>query len=751
MADASLPSPDTLPGTIRLNVEGMTCASCTGRVERVLKARPGVISASANLATRRVHVNVLPGHETAEELAALVTSIGYEARADETNPEVDQAKEAAQLRQDTWIAAALTLPVFLVEMGGHLYPPVHHWIAASIGQQTSWVLQSVLVGLVLLGPGRRFYGRGLSALRHGAPDMDSLVTVGTAAAYGYSLVATYAPGLLPATARAVYYEAAAVIVVLILLGRMLEARARGRTGEAIRHLSALRPETATVERDGTLLSVPSAAILPGDIVRLHPGERVAVDGEVLDGESHVDESMLTGEAAPVAKGPGDRVTGGTVNGTGVLTFRATHVGAETVLARIIDMVEEAQGSKLPIQAQVDKVTRWFVPAVMALAALTVLAWLVFGPGLAEALVAGVSVLIIACPCAMGLATPTSIMVATGRAAELGVLFRRGEALQTLQGVDWIAFDKTGTLTEGRPALTDVLPAPGGEADETLALAAAVEGGSEHPLATAIRAGATARGLALPQVTGFRAIPGFGAEAQAMGARVLVGAARLMTRERIDLSGLAADADRLAAQGRTPVFVAQAGRLVGLLAIADPVRAETAEALSRLRDLGCKIAMITGDARAVAQAVGGPLGIERIEAEVLPGGKVEALRALGGRVAFVGDGINDAPALAAADVGIAIGTGTDVAIGAAEVVLISGDPRGVATALELSERTMANIRQNLAWAFGYNAALIPVAAGALVPFGGPQLSPMLAAAAMGISSVFVVTNALRLRRAGQKPA
>jgi Cu+-exporting ATPase len=749
-SDTALKSAPSGPTRLlRIGVQGMTCASCTARVERVLMAQPGVISASANLAARQAQVEVTEGTVTPQALAKAVTAAGYAASAEpEQDSPAARDEEGTALRRDLILAALLALPVFLVEMGGHLFPALHHWIALTVGQQTGWVLQAALTALVLAGPGRRFFLKGIPNLLRGTPDMNSLVAIGTASAFAYSLTVTFAPSLLPPSARSVYFEAAAVIVVLILAGRWMEARARGRTGAAIRHLIALRPRTALVERDGRVADCDVAALEVGDLVHLRPGERIAVDGTVVSGTSHIDESMLTGEADPVAKAAGDRVTGGTVNGTGALVFRATEVGADTVLSRIIAMVEEAQGTKLPIQAMVDRVTLWFVPAVMAAAALTVGLWLIFGPGLAEALVAGVSVLIIACPCAMGLATPTSIMVGTGRAAELGVLFRRGEALQTLHRVDWIAFDKTGTLTEGHPRLSDFRAADGVPEAPTLAMIAAVEARSEHPVGQAILAAAAERGLAVPRALAFRAVPGFGAQAMVEGHSVIVGADRLMQRDGLDPGPLAAEAARLAALGRSPLYAAIDGRVVAVLAVSDPVRAGTPPALTDLRALGYRLAMITGDNRRTAGVIAADLALDRVEAEVLPGGKVDALRGLGGTVAFVGDGLNDAPALAAADVGIAIGTGTDVAIESADVVLMSGDPRGVVTAVTLSRHTMRNIRENLIWAFGYNVALIPVAAGALVPFGGPQLSPMLAAAAMAASSVFVVGNALRLKRVGR---
>lgn len=724
--------------TLTLSVEGMTCASCTGRVERVLKAQPGVVDATANLAARRAQITVWEGATTAEKLAEVVSRAGFAATPPEEAAPDARAREYAALKRDGWIAGLLTLPVFLTEMGGHAVPAFHHWLMGLMPQQMLWIAQFVLATLVLVFPGRRFFAKGIPALLRGGPDMNSLVAVGTAAAWGYSTVATFAPHLLPAAARAVYFEAAAVIVVLILIGRVLEARARGQAGAAIAGLIGLQPSHARVEGPQGFADVPVAQVRPGDRLMIRPGERIPLDGEVEEGRSAVDEAMLTGEAMPVEKAPGDRVTGGTVNGTGTLVMRATHVGADTALARIIAMVEQAQGAKLPVQAVVDRITLWFVPVVMGLAVLTVILWLIFGPGLAEALVAGVSVLIIACPCAMGLATPVSIMVGTGRAAELGVLFRRGEALQTLAGVQTVAFDKTGTLTEGKPVLTDLKPA----SPHLLRLAAAVEAQSEHPLALAVVQAAAAQGLEVPAARDFSATPGHGAEATVEGQRVALGAARMFP----DLPNhWRVEGEGFAVQGKTPIYLAVEGKVLGVLAVADKVKPGARGAVVALADLGVDSAMVTGDAQRVAAAIGSELGISRIAAEVLPGGKVAAVEDMRPGVAFVGDGINDAPALATADVGIAIGTGTDVAIEAAEVVLISGQPAGVATAITVSRAVMRNIRQNLGWAFGYNAALIPVAAGGLVPFGGPQLSPMLAAGAMALSSVFVLTNALRLRR------
>ncbi|MDR7125170.1 heavy metal translocating P-type ATPase [Pseudotabrizicola sp. 4114] len=720
---------------ITLAVEGMTCAACTGRVERVLRAQPGVIGASANLALRQAQVQ-LTGDGDAQALAAAVTRAGYvTVPLSEAKP-VTPEGETRALWRDAAFAGALTLPVFVTEMGGHLVPAFHHWLHATVGMGPLWLMQFVLVTLVLAFPGRRFLAKGIPALLRGGPDMNSLVAVGTLAAWGWSTVVLFAPGLVPEASRAVYFEAAAVIVTLILLGRALEARARGQAGAAIARLVGLQPKTAWVEVDGVVTARPVADLAPGMVVQIRPGERVAVDGVVLDGASSVDEAMLTGEPLPVTKGTGDTVTGGTVNGTGALRVRVAQVGAGTVLARITTMVAEAQGGKLPVQALVDRVTLWFVPVVMGVSVLTFALWLVFGPGLAQAVAAAVAVLIIACPCAMGLATPVSILVGTGRAAELGVLFRRGEAMQRLASVTEVAFDKTGTLTEGRPVVVQVLGAA-----ETLVLAAAVEAASEHPLAQAVLAEAVRLGLAVPGATGFAARPGFGATAQVAGQSVSVGAARMFDTVPQDLT---AAADKAAGQGQSVLFVAVDGVVTGLITVADTVKPHAAQAVVALQSLGLRVRMISGDTPAAARAIGASLGIDAVQAGVLPEGKLEAIRAAGPDLAFVGDGINDAPALAAAGVGIAMGTGTDIAIEAGDVVLMRGDPLAVVDAIGIGRATLRNIRQNLLWAFGYNAALIPVAAGALVPFGGPGLSPMLAAGAMALSSVFVLSNALRLR-------
>jgi Cu+-exporting ATPase len=747
--------------TVELAIQGMTCASCVGRVERALRDVPGVIEASVNLATERALVAVPRGAVAIDTLIRAVETAGYDAtpataEAAAADAEAERrAIEIAALRRAVAVAGALTLPVVVLEMGQHLVPAIHHLVLAAFGGHGNWLLQFALATLVLFGPGLRFYRIGFPALLRGAPDMNSLVAVGTGAAYAYSVVATFAPWLLPPGTVNVYFEAAAVIITLILLGRYLEARTKGRTSEAIRRLVGLQPRTARVRRDGAAVDLPVAAVRPGDIVEVRPGERIPVDGEVIEGASFVDESMITGEPVPVAKGTGAAVVGGTVNQTGAFAFRATKVGGDTLLAQIIRMVEQAQGAKLPIQALVDRVTLWFVPAVMVVAVATFLLWLAFGPepAMTFALVNAVAVLIIACPCAMGLATPTSIMVGTGRAAELGFLFRRGEALQLLKDVRVIALDKTGTLTKGHPELTDLTTASGFDRAQVLGAVAAVEAKSEHPIARAIVAAASAEAIDVSTAEMFEAVPGFGARAVVDGARVAVGADRFMARLGIDLSAFAADAARLADQGKTPLYAAIDGRLAAILAVADPVKDTTPAAIEALHALGLKIAMITGDNARTAQAIARAVGIDEVAAEVLPDGKVEALerlKARHGRAAFVGDGINDAPALAAADVGIAIGTGTDIAIEAADVVLMSGDLTGVPKAVALSRATIRNIRQNLFWAFAYNTALIPVAAGLLYPVNGMLLSPVLAAAAMALSSVCVLANALRLRRVPLAP-
>jgi Cu+-exporting ATPase len=740
--------------TIELDIEGMTCASCVGRVEKALKAVSGVSDASVNLATERATVRVAGNAVSAARLAEAISQAGYKANeivADKAKGDEPDRREAELrgLKISLATAVALTLPVFILEMGSHLVPAIHDFVMETVGMRESWYLQFALTTLVLFGPGLRFFKKGIPALLRLAPDMNSLVVLGTAAAWGFSVVATFVPEILPRGTANVYYEAAAVIVTLILLGRFLEARAKGRTSEAIKRLVGLQAKSARVMRNGETIDVPLQDVATGDVIVVRPGEKVPVDGLVLDGSSYVDESMITGEPVPVTKTAGSEVVGGTVNRNGSFTFRATKVGADTLIAQIIRMVEEAQADKLPIQALVDKVTNWFVPAVMLAALATFIVWFILGPdpALTFALVNAVAVLIIACPCAMGLATPTSIMVGTGRAAEMGVLFRRGDALQTLRDADVIAVDKTGTLTLGKPTLVHFTTTEGFGQDEVLRLVASLESRSEHPIAEAIVEAAKHGGLTLADAAGFEATPGFGVAATVDGRKVEAGADRFMVKLGYDIAKFADDADRLGREGQSPLYAAVDGRLAAIIAVADPIKPTTPEAIAALHALGLKVTMITGDNRRTAEAIARRLGIDEVVAEVLPDGKVEAVKRLaadGRRVAFVGDGINDAPALAAADVGLAIGTGTDVAIESADVVLMSGDLRGVANAIALSKATIRNIRQNLFWAFAYNAALVPVAAGILYPANGVLLSPVLAAGAMALSSVFVLTNALRLK-------
>ncbi|MFI9025167.1 heavy metal translocating P-type ATPase [Streptomyces sp. NPDC053560] len=663
-----------------------------------------------------------------------------------------EAAEAAERRAEirdlgrrVATGAVLTLPVLFAVMTHELLGA--DWVP---GWLLNHWLQLALITPVMFYTGWPIHSTGWLALRNRSADMNSLITLGTTAAYGYSLLVTLAPGLLPSEVREVYFEAVGVILTLILLGRLLEARAKAGTGEAIRALLGLQARTARVVRDGTQAEVPVEDVVVGDELVIRPGEKVPVDAAVLSGSSAVDESMVTGEPMPVTKRTGDTVVGATVNGSGALRVRASKVGADTMLAQIIRLVRQAQASKAPIQRLADAVSGYFVPAVIAIAVAAFALWYTLGPppALTLALVSAVAVLIIACPCALGLATPLSVMVGTGKGARAGILIRSAEALETAHKLDTVVLDKTGTVTAGTPALTDVYPADGFEKDELLALIAAVEEMSEHPLATAIVAGARQRGLALPEVDGFDSVAGKGVKATADGRTVLVGTARLLDGAGIDPGGLLPVATGLSAQGKTPVFAAVDGTPAGVLAVADTVKEDSAAAIAALRRLGLEVVIITGDTARTAEAIARQVGVERVLAEVLPQHKADEIRRLqreGRTVGMVGDGINDAPALAAADVGLAIGTGTDVAIEAADITLISGSLTGVVTAVRLSRATMRNIRQNLFFALAYNAIGVPVAAGALYPLWGIHLSPILAAAAMALSSLSVVTNASRLRR------
>jgi Cu+-exporting ATPase len=765
-------SPDELVGAIRdagydadvrettFGVTGMTCASCVGRVERALKKVPGVLEASVNLATEKATVGYIAGEVEPRDLERAIEGAGYGViREEESSMEDSHEREYGKLKADFFLAATLTVLILLgslPHMLGFMLPIPMGWLNFGL---------LLLATPVQFWAGWRFYRGAWGALKHGQANMNTLVVIGTSAAYLYSVVATLAPGLFAAGRADVYFDTSALIITLILLGRLLEARAKGRTNEAIKRLAKLQAKTARVVRDGEEVDVPVEDVEVGDIVVVRPGEKIPVDGRVISGESAVDEAMITGESIPVTKREGDEVIGATMNTSGSFRFETAKVGEETALHQIMRMVEEAQGSKAPIQRLTDRISGVFVPAVIGVAAVTFLIWLLLGPepALTFALLNTVAVLIIACPCAMGLATPTSIMVGTGKGAESGILIRGGEALEGAHKLDTVVLDKTGTLTRGEPELTDVVVEDGISEEELLRLVASAERASEHPLGEAIVRGAKDRGLPLSEAEAFEAISGGGIRARVDGHAVLLGSRRFLSESGVSEDGLLPKGEELAREGKTPIFVAVDGEPAGLVAVADVVRGESREAIERLHALGLEVAMLTGDNRRTAEAIARELGVDRVVAEVRPEDKaaeVKRLQAEGKRVGMVGDGINDAPALAQADVGIAIGTGTDVAMEAGDLTLISGDVRGVARAIDLSKATVRNIKQNLFWAFAYNVALIPVAAGVLYPLFSdgsvPEalrpvlgeygfLNPVLAAVAMALSSVTVVSNALRLRR------
>ncbi|ABM62949.1 heavy metal translocating P-type ATPase [Halorhodospira halophila] len=735
---------------IELSVEGMSCASCVARVERIAGRLPGVTEASVSLATERATIAYDPAQVSPAAIAEALTRGGFRASPRKSDEEAaaGRDRELSDLWRDLVIAATLTIPLVLVAMGPMLWPALADAMAA-LAPERAWLWVEWALATPVLGwAGRRFFIHGLPALRRLAPEMNTLVMLGTSAAWCYSTTVLIAPGLFPEGARGVYFEAIGVIITLVLVGRYLELKSRGRASQAIQRLMALQVPTARVERDGVVSEVAVEEVRPGERVLVRPGERVPVDGEVVEGSSYIDESMVTGEPVPVGRGAGDEVIGGTINGSGAFSFRATRVGGDTVLGQIVRMVEGAQASKPPIQSLVDRVAGVVVWGAIFLALSAVVLWTALGFGIDHALVVAAAVLLIACPCAMGLATPMAIMVGTGRGAEQGILFRRGAAFQASAGIDTVVLDKTGTLTEGRPALTELVPRGGWQYDEVLARAAAVEAHSEHPLGEAVVAAARERGLAVPAAEGVEAVAGFGIRGRVAGADVAIGARRYMETLGAAIEpDQAEQADALARRGRTPMYVAIDGRIAGLMAVADPIKEGAKDAVVALQGMGLRTVMLTGDDRATAEAVAAELAIREVRAEVLPADKETAisdLQAEGRHVAFVGDGINDAPALARADVGVAVGTGTDVAIEAGDVVIMAGDPRSVARGLGLARQTFRTIRQNLFWAFVYNVTLMPVAAGALYPFFGVLLSPMMAAGAMSLSSLLVVTNSLRLR-------
>ena len=768
-------TPDGAAERIDLPITGMTCAACANRIERTLTKTPGVRKAGVNLATNRATVEYDPRTTGVRELIARIEDAGYgvvrQTASGAGSESVEDFEATARrseyegLRRKFWLAAILSAPVLVIAMAHGRLPLFDAWWA-------TW-LQLALTTPVVIYCGAQFYRGAWAAFRHRAADMNTLIAVGTGAAYVYSVLATFFPGTFAGAVGTgmagmssagvamppVYYEAASVIIALILLGRLLESRAKGQTGDAIRRLIGLQPKTARVVRDagagaegGPVESdIPVEEVVLGDIVIVRPGEKIPVDGVVKEGSSAVDEAMLTGESLPVQKGPGDDVFGATINKLGSFRFEATKVGKDTVLQQIVKLVQDAQGSRAPIARLADVISGIFTPIVLCIAVATFIAWFLVSPPetrFTMAFVNMVGVLVIACPCALGLATPTAVMVGTGKGAEFGVLIKGGEALEMAHKLTTIVLDKTGTITAGDPSLTDVVTINGHTEDDLLKLVASAERASEHPLATAIIREAERRGLLLTTPERFEAVAGHGIEATVDGRALLLGNAKLMGDRDIDVGALSAGAEQLALAGKTPMFVAVDGRAAGLVAVADPIKPESADAVRALKALGLEVVMMTGDNRRTAEAVARQVGVDRVLAEILPADKarqVKTLQEQGKVVGMVGDGINDAPALAQADVGIAIGTGTDVAIEASDVTLIRGDLRGVVAAIELSTATIRSVKQNLFWAFIYNIVGIPIAAGLLYPFTGWLMSPVIASAAMSFSSVSVVLNSLRLRR------
>jgi len=795
-------APATAPSTpaadashVVLAVGGMTCAACSSRVQRTLGRTPGVLDANVNLMMANATIAFDPAVITPDALMDVVRKTGYDAELPVPDQSAIEAQEEREAEQETEyralrgkaiasgvagaVAMVMSMPLMRAPEHAHtetVADPFMRWAMESmtpaLERVAPWlyVVPHVVItwGLLaltiatMLWAGRHFYTRAWAAFRHRAADMNTLVAVGTGAAFVYSLAATVVPGvfLSAGVMPDVYYEAVIIIIAFILTGNAFEARAKQRTSRALRALAQLQPHTARVERNGVEHDVPIEQVVRGDVVIVRPGERVPVDGELVSGSSAVDESMLTGESMPVAKQAGDRAIGGTINGTGAFRLRATTLGRDSVLAQLVQLMRDAQGSRAPMQRLADRISAVFVPIVLSLAIATFAVWFVsvhvsggsVGASAMRGFATAVSVLIIACPCAMGLAVPTAVMVATGRGAELGVLIKGGEALQRAGDVTTVVLDKTGTVTEGRPSVTDVVRVPSSPLgdDELLRLAASLERASEHPLAAAIVRHAEERGLTLAAVDTFASTTGQGVHGVVDGHAVLIGNAALLAAWSIDPAPLVPHASRLAAEAKTPMYLAVDGALAGVMAVADPIRESSRSAIARLRALGLDVVMLTGDNAATAEAVARAAGIERVVADVLPSGKVaevERLQRTGQVVAMVGDGVNDAPALARADVGIAIGTGTDIAVEAADLALMRGDLLGVVDAIALSRRTMRTMRQNLFWAFGYNTLGIPIAAGVLFPFTGLLLSPMLASAAMAFSSVSVVSNSLRLRGFG----
>lgn len=742
--------------TVTIPIGGMTCAACANRIEKVLGKAEGISKASVNLATEKATVEYDPQKIRISAIRQIIEKTGYKALNIEKKAAVDEdklrkEKEIRTLWRKFIVSAIFAAPLLYLAMA-----PMISWLSFPIPgflepmkYPLSYALTQIALVIPVIIAGYRFYTVGFKALIQRSPNMDSLIAIGTSAAIIYSLYSTYqiSTGNMHAV-EGLYFETAGVIITLILLGKSLEAVSKGKTSEAIKKLMGLAPKTAIVIQEGKEVEVPIDEVEPGDVILVKPGEKIPVDGEVLDGHTAIDESMLTGESMPVDKKAGDKVYAASINTNGMIHFKATKVGGDTALAQIIKLVEDAQSSKAPIAKMADIVSGYFVPIVVIIAILAFAGWLIGGQTLVFSLTIFISILVIACPCALGLATPTAIMVGTGKGAEYGILIKGGEALETTHKINTIVFDKTGTITEGKPELTDIITASGMTRERLLQIAASGEKGSEHPLGDAIVRGAEKENLELLKVEKFEAIPGHGIEVTIESMNVLIGNRKLMDERDISLGELESQSDRLADEGKTPMYIAVANKISGIIAVADVVKESSAKAIKRLQSLGIEVAMITGDNRKTADAIAKQVGINRVLAEVLPQDKsneVKKLQEEGKKVAMVGDGINDAPALVQADIGIAIGSGTDVAMESADIVLMKSDLMDVPTAIHLSKSTIRNIKQNLFWAFGYNVAGIPIAAGVLYLFGGPLLSPIFAAAAMSLSSVSVLTNALRLKR------
>lgn len=736
---------------VLLPIQGMSCAACVSKVEKALRSVKGVTQANVNYATERASVEYLPEEVTLRDLRRVVQDAGYEVLDVKEEDIVEKERlvrerELSRLKWKFITGLLLLVPILFFMWGASLLEGI------GISRRINFFIQFLLATPVQFWVGRQFYSGFWKAAKNKTSDMNTLIAVGTSAAYVYSLIVTVLPQwiMVKGFMVDVYFDTSAAIVVLILLGRLLEARAKGRTSEAIKKLMGLQPKTARVIRNGNEMDISLQEVVPGDIIIVRPGEKVPVDGVVKEGYSSVDESMVTGESIPVEKRVGDKVIGATINKSGSFQFEATRVGKNTVLAQIIRLVQEAQGSKPPIARMADIIASYFVPVVILIAIATFLIWYFFGPApsLTYAFLNFVAVLIIACPCSLGLATPTSIMVGTGKGAENGILIRGAEALETAYQLNTIVLDKTGTLTKGEPSVTDIVESKGFTPKEVLTLSASAERRSEHPLGDAIVKKATEGGLTLLDPKDFQAVPGQGIEATIDSKRILLGNKRMMDERRVTLNGMGDQSEKLSLEGKTPMFLAVDGKIAGVIAVADTLKADSRRAVEALRRMGLEVVMLTGDNRRTAEAIAKQAGVDRVLAEVLPEMKAEEVKRLqseGKRVGMVGDGINDAPALAQADVGIAIGTGTDVAMEASDITLIGGDLKGIVTAIALSKATIRNIKQNLFWAFAYNTILIPVAAGVLFPFFGILLNPIFAAGAMAFSSVTVVSNALRLRR------